>query len=172
MLRPVPLTSVLVAALALSLPLGCGGKKDDEKQQEEVKVIPQHANGSPVAVEFIEFTGEGERGLKLRLYNHGDKTAVAMHLLFRYYDANDQLLKVKVGTPFESDTAFTSVSGRPYKCEPGKNATIEIEGGFIDAPAEAVRAEIVASSVRSLAADGNTIEDWWEQENWSEWPSA
>jgi hypothetical protein len=26
--------------------------------------------------------------------------------------------------------------------------------------------------VRSLAADGKTIEDWWSQENFSDWPAG
>lgn len=159
--------------LALALPLGCG-KKEDEKQVEEVKELPKAINDSPVSAELVEFVGEGaERGMKVRVYNHDEsKTAVAYMLLFRYKDAGGNSLKVKVGTPFESDTDFTSVSGNKYKAEPKKNGTFELDGRMLAVPAEAASVEILASSVRALAADGNTIEDWWSQENFGEWPNA
>lgn len=168
-----PLRKLLViAGLTLALPLGCKDKEAD-KPKVEVKALEPASNGSPISVEFVEFTGEGEgRGMEVLLYNTGDKTAVAYHFLFRYYDANDKLLKVKPGTPFEGDTDFTSMSGGKYKCEPKQNNTLEIDGVIVSVPADAVRAEIYASSVRSLAADGNTIEDWWSQENFGEWPKG
>jgi hypothetical protein len=159
--------SLVIAALVL-VPLGCGKEKDEPPA---VEVLPAPSNGGPIAVKFLEFTGEGERGMKVLLYNTGDKTAVGYHLLFRYYDANDKLLRVKVGTPFEDDTAFTSMSGKAYKCEPKQNATLEVDGMLADVPADAVRAEIVASMVHTVKDDGLTVEDWWKQENWSEWPS-
>lgn len=163
----------IIAALALTLPLGCGKKDDAEAKAEEVKVLPEASNGSPLAVELVEFVGEGEeRGMKVRLYNHGDKTAAGAMLLFRYYDSGDKLLKVKAGTAFESDSDFTSVSGGRYKCEPKKNATFELDGRMLSVPAEATRVEILASKVSAIAADGNTIEDWWSQENFSEWPAG
>jgi hypothetical protein len=107
--------------------------------------------------------------MKVRLYNHDEsKTAVAMMLLFRYEDASGNPLKVKVGTPFESDIDFTSVSGNKYKCEPKKNGTFELDGRMLGVPAEAATVEILASSVSALAADGVAIEDWWSQERPSE----
>jgi hypothetical protein len=159
--------------LALALPLGCGAK-EEEKQAEAVKELPKAINGSPLSVELVEFVGEApERGMKVRVYNHDEgKTAVAMMLLFRYKDAGGNLLKVKVGTPFEDDTDFTSVSGKKYSCEPKKNGTFELDGRMLAVPAEAASVEILASSVRSLAADGVSIEDWWSQENFSEWPKG
>ena len=161
----------IIAALALTIPLGCG-KKEEPPKVEEVKVLPEASNGSPVAVELVEFVGEGEeRGLKIRLYNHGDKTAAGMMLLFRYYDASDKLLVVKPGTPFEKDNDFTSVSGGKYKCEPKKNASFELDGRMLAVPADAARVEILASRVDALAADGKAIEDWWSQEQFSEWPA-
>lgn len=165
-----------IIALALTLPLtmsvGCG-KKDEAAKAEEVKVLPEASNGSPIAVELVEFVGEGaERGLKIRLYNHGDKTAAGMMLLFHYYDASDKLLIVKPGTPFEKDNDFTSVSGGSYKCEPKKNTTFELDGRMLAVPAEATRVDVIASRVDALGADGNTIEDWWSQENFTEWPQG
>lgn len=173
MLELIKLPAVLFLSLSLSLPLGCG-QKEEEKQVEAVKELPKAANGSPISVELVEFVGQGEgRGMKIRLYNHDDKkAAVAMMLLFRYKDASGKLLKVKVGTPFESDTDFTSVSGNKYKCEPKKNATFELDGRMLAVPAEAASVEILASSVSSLGADGSAIEDWWKQEISSEWPKG
>ena len=163
----------LTAALLVTVPAvtGCGGDKGGDKKEEEVEVIPQAANGSPVAIKHVEFIGEGEgRGMKIKLYNHGDKTAAGMTLLFRYYDGDDKLLKVKEGTPFEKDSDFTSVSGGRYKVEPKKNAKFEIEGMMVAVPAAATRVEVITSKVDAIAADGNTIEDWWSQENWADWP--
>ena len=164
------LGSLGVAGLTLGVPLGCKDEQTD-KQAVEVKVLEPAINGSPITVEFVEFTGEGEdRGMNVLLYNTGDKPAVAYHLLFRYYDASDELLRVKPGTPFEDDTDFTSMSGNAFKCESKKNATLEIDPVIVSVPPNAARAEIFASSVRTLAADGVSIEDWWSQENFSEWP--
>jgi hypothetical protein len=160
---------LIFASLALAVPLGCGDKQEDKPK--EVKVLEAASNGSPISVEFVKFTGEGEgRGMEVLLYNTGDKTAAAYFFLFRYYDANDKLLRVKPGTPFEDDTDFTSMSGGRYKCEPKQNNTLEIDGDMIAVPAEAVRAEILATQVRA-SPDGKVIEDWWSQENWSEWPT-
>lgn len=163
--------SLVLASVIVAIPLGCG--KNSEKAPPPVEVLPAASNGSPVSVKFVEFytDDEGERGMKVKLYNTGDKPAVAYVFLFRYYDANDKLLKVKPGTPFESDHGFTSMSGRSYKCEPKQNNTLEIEGAFASVPAEAVRAEILTSEVRTVASDGITIEDWWTQENWGQWPT-
>jgi hypothetical protein len=159
--------------LALALPLGCGSKEGDKKA-EEVKELPKAINESPISAELVEFIGEGaERGMKVRLYNHDESKSLAgMVLLFRYKDASGNPLKVKVGTPFEDDTDFISLSGYSYKCEPKKNVTFELEGPMLAVPAEATTAEILVSQARALAADGKTIEDWWSQENWSEWPEG
>jgi hypothetical protein len=172
MLRRAPKLS-FVLLLALTVPLGCGAKEDDKKA-EEIKELPKASNGSPISAELVEFVGEGEnRGLKIRLYNHDEsKAVVGMMLLFRFKDASGQLLKVKVGTPFESDHDFTSVSGKKFQCDPKKNSTFELDGDMLAVPAEAASAEILVSSARSLAADGQTIEDWWSQENFSEWPKG
>ncbi len=172
MFRRVSRFSV-VLFLVLAPPLGCESKQD-EKQAEAVKELPKPINGGPISAELVEFVGEGEqRGMKIRLYNHDEaKTVVGMMLLFRYKDASGNLLKVKVGTPFEDDTDFTSVSGNRFKCEPKKNAVFELDGQMLAVPKDAVSAEILVSTARSLAADGNTIEDWWSQENFGDWPEA
>lgn len=160
-----------LSALALA-PLACKSEDDAAKTPPPVEQLPAATNGSPVAVKFVKFTGEGERGLEVLLYNSGDKTAVAYNFLFKYYDASDKLLKVQPGTPFEKDFGFTSMSGNKYKCESKQNATLEIDPMLAKIPPEAVRAEVLASQVRALAADGSTIEDWWSQDNWAEWPAG
>lgn len=166
-----PLARLLLLSTLTLAPLAC--KSDDAaKEPPPVEVLPAASNGSPVAIKFVEFTGEGERGMTVLAYNSGDKPAVAYFLLFKYYDASDKLLKVQPGTPFESEFGFTSMSGNKFKCEPKQNATIEIDPMLAKVPAEAVRAEVLASQVRTLAADGKTIEDWWSQDRWNEWPAG
>ena len=161
---------LLAFALAPILPMGCKGDKPAEKQEAEVKALPAPANGSPIAAEFVEFTGDGdERGMRVLLYNTGDKTAAGYFLIARYYDADDKLLRVKVGTPFEKDTDFTSLSGGRYKCEPKKNATLDLDGMMLSVPAEAKRAEVLMTKVSAVGADGMAIEDWWSQEG-DDWP--
>ncbi|MFO7565783.1 MAG: hypothetical protein R6X02_24280 [Enhygromyxa sp.] len=161
----------VIAGLTLAAPLGCKDK-DADQAKVEVKVLDAAANGSPISVEFVKFTGEGEgRGMEVLLYNTGDKTAAGYFFLFRYLDAEGKVLKVKPGTPFEGETDFTSMSGGRYKCEPKQNKTLEIEGDIVAVPAEAARVEIFATQVRAIAADGNTIEDWWSQDNFNDWPS-
>jgi hypothetical protein len=167
-----PSKLLIFAVLALALPLGCKDKPADAPKAE-LQVLDAASNGSPISAKLVKFTGEGEgRGMEVLLYNTSDKTAASYFFLFRYYDANDKPLKVKPGTPFESDTDFTSMSGGKYKCEPKQNATLEIDGRIVAVPAEAVRAEILATQVRAIAADGNTIEDWFSQDNFNDWPAG
>jgi len=165
---------VVVVGLSLGTLTACGKDKaqEEESDKPEQKIPPEASNGSPVAVEFVKFEGEGEeRGLELHVYNFGDKTAASYTFLLRYYDGDDKLLKVKPGTPFEKDHDFTSMSGGRYKCASKGHANLELDGRMLGVPAEAVRVEVLASKVDAIAADGKTIEDWWSQENWSEWPS-
>ena len=160
----------LLLALPLALPLGCKGDTE-EKAEEKIEALPEASNGSPVSAKFVEFIGEGEeRGVKVLVYNNGDKTAAGMTILLRYYDASDKLLKVKEGTPFEKDNDFTSVSGGKYKVKPNKNGRFELDGRMLGVPAAATRAEILISKADALGGDGSSIEDWWSQENFSDWP--
>lgn len=169
-----PRTAVLLATMLLAAPAlvsGCD-KQDDEAKAKPVEVIPKQSNGSPVAAKFVRFVGEGEaRGVEILLYNHGDRTAAGMVVLLRYYDAKDQLLVVKEGTPFQSDSDFTSVSGSRYMIEPSNNATFELDGRSLGVPAAATRAELAISKVDALAGDGKAIENWWGQDNFNEWPA-
>jgi len=159
--------SIRCGLLVLLVAVACGkGSGSDQK------IPPKPANGSPIAAEFAGFFDAkgGERGVKVHLYNYGDKTAAGYVLLARYYDDKDTLLKVKPGTPFEKDTAFTSLSGRRYMCKPKAHATLEVD--MLNVPPEAKRAEILVSKVDAVGADGMKVEDWWSQDQWSEWPEA
>ncbi len=165
----------LFCALALSsMSLACDEKSD---AAAEAKKAPQQAipakpvNDAPVAAEFDGFTGEGERGMKIHLYNFGDKPAVGYMVLARYYDGAGTLLKVKPGTPFEKDTDFTSLSGNRYRCDSKGHANLELDGRALSVPAEAAKAEILVTKVSTVGSDGMTVEDWWSQESFTEWPT-
>lgn len=166
----------IAATLLLAGPTGCDkseGNADADKAKVEVKVIAKASNDAPVSAELVEFTGAGDkRGLKIRLYNHGDKTAAGVWLLFRYYDASDKLLKVKPGTPFEKDTDFTSLTGGRYQCKPKQNSTFDVDGRLVAVPADAKRVEVLVSKVSAIAADGKAVEDWWGQDKTTEWPTG
>lgn len=165
-------TVPVLACLALAVPLMACDKKEDKAEEEIVK-LDKASNGAPVSIEVYEFIGEGEeRGMKVRLYNWGDKASAGGTILFRYFDTEGKPLKVKPGTAFEKDTDFTSVSGGKYGCKPGENATFEIDGRMVSVPPEAVRAEALMSKVSAIAADGNTIEDWFSQDDFTEWPAG
>jgi hypothetical protein len=156
----------LRVAFALLVAAACGKGKGSDRP-----VPAQPRNGSPVAVEFGEFIpgkrGEG-RGVRAHVYNLGDKKAAGYVILARYYDKDGKLLKVKPGTPFEKDSEFMSLAGRKYMCEPKAWATLDID--MFEAPAEAVKAELVASKVDAVGADGMKVEDWFSQPSWSDWP--
>lgn len=165
------------AVLACSLLLACDSKNDpsDEANAEPAREIPaKPAHGSPIAAEFDGFTGEdggdGERGVKIHLYNFGDKPAVHYTLVARYFDASNTLLKVQRGTPFEKDTAFTSMAGNKYRCKPKGHLELELDGPMMQVPAEATHAELRITSVGTLGADGMTIEEWWKKGRFGDWP--
>jgi hypothetical protein len=148
--------------LWIALTAACGKSGEDSKAPP-----PPPASGSPISVEFVGFSGEGDdREIKASLYNHGDKPAVSYIFLARFYDAEGNRLTVKEGTAFESDTNFTSMSGNAFRCEPQKRCAIAIH--MRDIPDGAQRAELVASKVGT--ADGMKAVDWFSQEDWTEWP--
>lgn len=160
-----PTIFVLSTLLTFSA-TACKGDSAD-KQEAAVVELPEASNGSPVAAQFVEFVGEGEgRGVKVKLYNHGDKKAGGYGMLLRYYK-DDELLKVKPGTAFEDDSDFTSLSGNSYACEPKKNADIELDGDMLAVPAEATRAEVRVSKVDVI--NGGKLEKWWSQDSWRDW---
>jgi hypothetical protein len=164
---------LLVFAACLIL-AACGNKSDDAGGGDKTgggdeAEVARPTNGSPVGATFVKFIdGRDGRGVQARLHNFGDKPAAGYVILARYYDDQGALLKVKPGTAFEEDHDFTSLSGNKYRCDPGKDCTLDIE--MLSAPEAATRAELVISKVDT--ADGMKIENWWQQEGgWSEWPA-
>ncbi|NVB81696.1 MAG: hypothetical protein HOV81_25095 [Kofleriaceae bacterium] len=135
-------------ALLLGILLvGCGKKADSTPPPEKP------ATGAPVA--FIAKSvkpGENHDGaLSLKAYNFSDKTIGQYSILMRYYDASGATLKVKVGTPFEEDHDFYSVSGNKYKCNP--KSWCEFTVDHLDIPAKAAKADVLASGVTALKDD-------------------
>ncbi len=157
----------LVLMVLCGFLVACGGDKSGGSSKVPAKPI----NGSPVAAEFVKFAkGDGDkRSVQVRLYNFGDKPAVAYTFLLRYHDAAGKILKVKPGTPFEKDTDFMSMSGNKYRCNAKKHKTLTID--MLSVPKDAVRAEVLVTKVRTTS-DGVKIEDWWSQKRWSQWPKA
>lgn len=149
--------------------LACAAVACKGDSLDAVEEIAAPSSGSPIAVKFIGFEGEGEgRGVKIKLYNHGDKKAFNYTFLLRYYDG-DEALKIDTGPQAGRDLEFTSLGGHRHVCGAKANADIELSGRMLDVPKAATRAEVVVSKVQAI--DGETVEDWWSQDDWMEWPN-
>ena len=160
-------TLVLLSSLVL-LPAAACGKKGASEAPPPAKP----ASGSPMAFEVTKVTpGADHTGaIKLRGYNFGDKTIGQYLILMRYTDAAGKPLKVKVGTPFEKDTDFWSMSGNKYKCAPKHWCDFEVD--HLDVPTDAVKAEVVAGQLTALGPDGMKFEDkpLYDTGNGMDWP--
>ncbi len=69
----------------------CGSPGDAKKKDGADKVAwpAQPADGAPVAWEFIELTGEGDkRAAKMRMFNFADKTVTKVQATLHYLDAS------------------------------------------------------------------------------------
>ena len=101
-------------ALALSLPaVACSSSGASGGAPP-----PKPATGAPLAFTVQKVT-PGERGsIAVKAYNFSDKTVAGYGIMMRYADKAGQRVKVKVGTPFEKDFDFWSMSGRRYACKP------------------------------------------------------
>jgi hypothetical protein len=143
--------SIGVLSAAFALAAGCG--KGEEKGA--AKAPPEKPyTGAPVA--FV-VTRVAPDGLDVDVYNFSDKKVAQYGILMRYYDASGQVLKVKPGTAFEKDHDFWSMSGRKFAVEPKSWASFRID--HLEVPAGAVKAEVLASRVTALAADGVKFEE-------------
>ena len=140
-------------ALALSLPaVACSGGSSGGGAPP-----PRPATGAPIAF-VVEKVTPGERGsLAVKAYNFSDKTIAGYGIMMRYADKAGQRVKVKVGTPFEKDFDFWSMSGRKYACKAKSWCRFDID--HLEIPAQVATAEVIASSARALAADGMHFED-------------
>lgn len=153
--------------LALAVP-ACGGAASDAPPAKPF-------TGAPIAFQVTKVTtGDRDHGaLALKAYNFSDKTVAQYAILMRYTDQAGAVVKVKPGTPFEKDHDFYSMSGKHYLCKPKSWCSFELDS--LEIPAAAAKAEVLASSVTALKADGFHFE---EDELWSlpggsfDWPTA
>jgi hypothetical protein len=182
-MRPIMSSSILLrasAALALASALaGCDSSSSSsgDTPAKAPKAAPsaQPANGAPVAIEVTKLTAGAkfEGKLALDAYNFSDKKVAAYGLVARFFDKDGAPIKVGVGTPFEDEVAWTSMSGKKFACEPKSWCSFEMEG--IEVPANATKAEAAITSVRALAADGLNFEEpdlWKSPEGMGKWPAG
>lgn len=152
-----------ISLLSMGLLVACGNKDGGTKHNE----LTQQANGSPVAAEFLGFTGEGEdRQNKVHLQNFGDKKAGGYTVLMKYFDESGNVIVLKKGTAFEKEHDFTGLSGNKYSVEAKSHATIEV-AGMVAPPDNAKTAKIVLTRVDAIS-EGKIV-PWWKSET-SGWP--
>jgi hypothetical protein len=158
-------TRLLLGLLGILL-TACGKKAADSTPPP-----PQPATGAPIA--FVEkgLKPGANRGgeVAVKAYNFADKPVAQYMLLFRYYDKAGKVLKVKAGTPFEKEFDFMSLSGIKYKCAAKSWCGFTVDN--LDVPADAARADVLASRVTALKDDIH-FEDkpMFSLDNAMEWP--
>ncbi len=157
-LLPIALLFLLVAA--------CG--KDSKGGGGPAPAEPQ--TGAPVAFEVVKVRAPDT--LDVRVYNFSDKTFATYAILLRYYDKDGKVLIVKPGTPFEKDHDFWSMSGRGFISKPKQWTSFELD--HLELPEGTAKAEILASSVTAVKADGMTMDEepTWRLEHSMDWPTA
>ena len=133
------------------------------------------ATGAPVVFQVTKVTpGESHNGaIGVNAYNFSDKAVAGYSIKMRYADQAGARIKVKPGTPFEADFDFWSMQGPRMKCEPKSWCTFDIT--HLDVPATAVNADVIASEVRSIGADGATFDPeplWKLDGDFTKWPDS
>lgn len=83
------LPSLLLAAL-----LGACGSNGAKKEDEAKVAWPaEPSDGTPMAWEFVELTGEGDkRSAKMRMFNFSDKTVTKVQATLHYLDGSGKEL--------------------------------------------------------------------------------
>jgi len=166
-MRPTFLSASAPWLLALGL-AACGGGGGGGG-----KPPAQPANGAPVALEVVKFTPGADRDgkVEVKAYNFSDKSVAQYTIAVRYTDKAGAPLKVGVGTPFEKDVAWTSMSGKKFLCKPKSWCQLEVR--MIEVPAATAKAEAAITGVTALKADGFTFEEqdlWSSSKGMSDWP--
>ena len=171
------LNIILMLLTALTLVAACGKSNDGKSGGADKASAPapkaKPVNGAPIAVEFDTIDRSGKRPMvHVKAYNFGDKKSAGYVFVAKFFDKDGKLLKNKPGTPFEKDHAFTSMSGGMKNvCAPKTWCNLKV--WFPDPPEKAKKAELFVTKVDALAADGQKIEEWWQQEEgFSDWPKA
>src|SRR5262245_12640685 len=142
--------SLLVTAFVLSFVVACG------KGGAKGKPPPDRPyTGAPVTVIVDKI--KSKEALDVSIYNFSDKKLAGWWLMFRDYDKDGNVLKLKPGTPFEDDHDFMSLSGNDFLCEPTAWCSFEVD--MLEIPEGTVRADSLARTVRSLQADGFHFDD-------------
>lgn len=171
-MQPMRAPSMLPAVgvvLSLSLAAACGSSSSSGGGAPPT----QPANGAPIALQVVKFKAGAERDgtVDVKGYNFADRTFAGYTVSVRYFDKAGAPIKVGVGTPFEADAAWTSMSGRDYACKPKSWCTFEIE--MIEVPAATAKAEAAITTARALKADGMNFEEqpfWESPKRMSDWP--
>ncbi|MCE9574926.1 MAG: hypothetical protein K8W52_17385 [Deltaproteobacteria bacterium] len=157
-------TLTIVSALfSITLAAACG-KGGDAVADKPAPAKP--ATGAPVA---LEVTAIGKDSVEIDAYDFSDKAVAGYGFLFRYHDKDGKILKVKSGTPFESEIDHMSVSGRRFKVEAGTWGHFTID--HLSVPEGAVKADALVDMVRWT--DGTKVEDLWSLPpgNPDQWPA-
>lgn len=133
----------------------------------------QPPNGAPIAFEVTKITPGADRDGKLavKAYNFADKTIAGYTIAARYTDKAGAVIKVGVGTPFEKDAAWTSMSGRKFMCKAKSWCNLEIR--MIEVPATTAKAEAAITGATAVKADGMTMEEaelWASPKGMADWP--
>jgi hypothetical protein len=160
-------TFVFLAAASLAA-AACGGSSSTGGAPP-----PQPPNGAPLAFQVVKLHPGADRDGKLdvKAYNFSDRELAGYTVAVHYTDDQGKLIKVGVGTPFEKDTAWTSMSGQGFQCKPKAWCSFDIE--MIEVPASTKKAEVALTGATALKADGFTFEDgrYWESpKGMGEWP--
>jgi len=142
---------ILLAFVSFTLAAACG-KGGDAVADKPAPAKP--ATGAPVA---LEVTAVGKDSVEVDAYDFSDKAVAGYGFLFRYHDKDGKILKVKPGTPFESEIDHMSVSGRRFMVEAGKWGHFTVD--HLSVPDGAVKADALVDMVRWT--DGTKVDDLW-----------
>ncbi|MEZ4403349.1 MAG: hypothetical protein R3B06_25205 [Kofleriaceae bacterium] len=130
-------------------------------------------NGAPVAF-VVRSVTPGARvagSVTVKGYNFSTATLATLGVAARFFDQAGAPLKVKIGTPFEQDVAWTTLSGSGIRCAPRSWCTFRLFG--LEVPAATARAEVALTSATALAADGHSVDPaplWKSPAGMTAWP--
>lgn len=172
-MNPPRLATLCLLASIASLACSSGDAGGTAEKAAPAPPPAAPSNGAPIAFEVTKATpGEKFDGkVAVKGYNFTDKKIAGYTIAARFTDASGAALKVGVGTPFEKDVAWTSMSGKKFMCEPKSWCAFDIEG--IEVPAATAKTEVALTSCRALAPDGINFEEpdmWSSKDGMGEWP--
>ena len=133
------------------------------------------ATGAPVVFQVTKVTpGDKHNGVvTVNAYNFSDKSVAGYGIMYRFKDQAGTRIKLNVGTPFEKDFDSWSMQGPDMLCKPKSWCSFEID--HLNVPVTAVNADVIAASVRAIAADGVKFEPdaiWELPDSRMDWPAS